>query len=154
MQRRGSLAKQVDGPAHCSPLADQLRGRVTLDGSQRTRSIVQFPLAELVENAVAFCRLPQYESVPLSIIEAMRAGLPVVATDIGGVSELVTDGVTGHLVPSSDVLLLRKRMQELITSPERRAGGAFRVSERVVHRDGDFSFGVIVLNGRQTSVVS
>jgi hypothetical protein len=43
MQGRGSLAKQVDGPAHCSPSADQLRGRVTLDGSQRTRFIVGFP---------------------------------------------------------------------------------------------------------------
>jgi glycosyltransferase involved in cell wall biosynthesis len=40
-----------------------------------------------------------YEGFPLSLIEAMAAGKPVVATDIGGTRELVVDGVTGLLVP-------------------------------------------------------
>jgi glycosyltransferase involved in cell wall biosynthesis len=63
----------------------------------------------------------RYESLPLSIIEAMRAGLPVIATHVGGVSELVTDGVTGYLVPHSDVSGMRERLRELITSPENRS---------------------------------
>lgn len=40
-----------------------------------------------------------YEGLPLSIMEACSAGLPVVATDVGGTSEIVHDGVNGHLLP-------------------------------------------------------
>ncbi len=44
----------------------------------------------------------------------MRAGLPVIATDTGGVSEAVTDGVTGYLTPPGDAATLRDRIQQLI----------------------------------------
>jgi glycosyltransferase involved in cell wall biosynthesis len=40
--------------------------------------------------------------MPISILEAMASGLPVVATDVGGVSELVADGETGFVVPARD----------------------------------------------------
>ena len=39
------------------------------------------------------------ESFPLTIVEAMLAGVPVVASDVGSVSEAVRDGTTGLLVP-------------------------------------------------------
>jgi glycosyltransferase involved in cell wall biosynthesis len=42
------------------------------------------------------------DNVPVSILEAYAAGLPVVSTDPGGISELVTDGETGLLVPAGD----------------------------------------------------
>jgi len=42
------------------------------------------------------------EGAPLVAIEAMSMGIPVVATNVGGLPELVTDGVTGYLVPASD----------------------------------------------------
>lgn len=45
-----------------------------------------------------FISLSSYEGVPVSIMEALSAGIPVVATDVGGVSELV-DGTVGELVP-------------------------------------------------------
>ncbi len=41
----------------------------------------------------------EYEGVPLTVLEAMAAGKPVIATAVGGVPELVEDGVTGILVP-------------------------------------------------------
>ncbi len=75
----------------------------------------------LLASSDVFVLSSVHESLPLSIIEAMRAGLPVVATDVGGVSELVTEGVTGYLVPASDVGFLTERLRQLITSPETRS---------------------------------
>ena len=55
-----------------------------------------------------------WEGLPLSILEAMRAGLPVVASDVGGVSESVTDDVTGFLVPKGDKTTLANRLMLLL----------------------------------------
>ena len=55
-----------------------------------------------------------------ALIEAMMAGLPVVATEVGGVPELVEDGVTGFLVPPRDPDALAEALQKLIANPELR----------------------------------
>lgn len=54
------------------------------------------------------------EALPVSIIEAMRAGLPVVASDVGGVNELIEDGATGYLTPRGDKNALREAIRTLI----------------------------------------
>jgi len=56
----------------------------------------------------------------LTIIEAMMAKLPVVATAVGGVPELVDDGITGILVPPGDVEALRVAIKKLIEYPDLR----------------------------------
>jgi glycosyltransferase involved in cell wall biosynthesis len=61
-----------------------------------------------------------WEGFPLSILEAMRAGLPVVASAVGGSEESVRDGETGFLVPRGDVETLRERLARLLTDPELR----------------------------------
>lgn len=61
-----------------------------------------------------------WEGLPRSIIEGMRASLPIVATDVGGVSELVQDGVSGYLVPRRDSFALASRIAELIQNPQMR----------------------------------
>ena len=58
----------------------------------------------------------RWEGLPLCILEAMRACLPVVATDVGGVREAVTDGVTGYLTRAGDVRQMRNRIAELLAS--------------------------------------
>lgn len=66
--------------------------------------------------------LPSYrEGMPRTIIEAMMAGLPVVATDIRGSREEVVHGETGLLVPPADADALRQAFEALIDDPERRA---------------------------------
>jgi glycosyltransferase involved in cell wall biosynthesis len=59
--------------------------------------------------------------IPNAILEAMASGLPVVATDITAMSELVSQGESGFLVPPRDVDALAARLAELIESPYLRA---------------------------------
>jgi glycosyltransferase involved in cell wall biosynthesis len=73
---------------------------------------------ELLAKADLFVLASHWEGLPISIIEAMRAGLPVVASDVGGVSEQVSDGVNGFLTPAADVDVLRSKLQKLIDSPD------------------------------------
>jgi len=62
-----------------------------------------------------------YEGHPLSVMEAMAAGTPVIATAVGGVPEVVRTGVTGLLVPPGDVEALAGAMRQLAASREERA---------------------------------
>jgi glycosyltransferase involved in cell wall biosynthesis len=56
------------------------------------------------------------EGHPMVLLEAMAMGLPVVATDIDGVGDTITEGVDGMLVPPSDVAALVESMRELMSS--------------------------------------
>lgn len=58
------------------------------------------------------------EGLPLSILEAFSMGKPVVATEVGGVSEVVRDGENGFLVPPCDPERLAERMIYLLSNPE------------------------------------
>lgn len=60
------------------------------------------------------------EGTPLSIIEAMASGKPVVATDVGGVPSFVKDGVTGFLIESGNVKSLSGAILKLLENPELR----------------------------------
>jgi colanic acid/amylovoran biosynthesis glycosyltransferase len=60
------------------------------------------------------------EGFPIAALDAMAAGLPVVATSVGGVPELLEDGKSGWLVPSRDVEALASRLHLLIGNPELR----------------------------------
>ncbi|MDP8962201.1 MAG: glycosyltransferase, partial [Actinomycetota bacterium] len=62
------------------------------------------------------------EGFPLAIVEAMLAGLPVVASRVGGVPEAVRNGETGLLVPKDDPDRLATALQRLIDDPELRLG--------------------------------
>lgn len=74
------------------------------------------------------------EGIPVALMEAMASGLPVVATAITGIPELVDDGVTGILVPSGDPVALADGLERLARDAELRsrmgsAGRAKVVSE-------------------------
>jgi glycosyltransferase involved in cell wall biosynthesis len=71
----------------------------------------------LLMEAQIFVLSTHFEALPISILEAMRAGLPVVATDVGGISESVREGETGLLTPHRDVDALRDALARLIAEP-------------------------------------
>jgi hypothetical protein len=69
-----------------------------------------------------------HEAFPLSLLESMSASLPMVATDVGSVCEIVEDGVNGFLVPSGDHEKFAAAILRLVTDPElaRRLGASGR----------------------------
>lgn len=77
-------------------------------------------VAERLAMAQIFVLVSRWEGLPRSILEAMRAGLPVVASDVGGVREAVVDRVTGFLVPRGDHETLRLVLYKLIREPSLR----------------------------------
>ena len=69
----------------------------------------------LLADSDIFILVTDWEGFPISILEAMRAGLPVIACDVGGVREAITDRSNGRLVPRGEIAGLKLAMQELIS---------------------------------------
>jgi len=61
-----------------------------------------------------------YESFGMVALEAMACGTPVIATDVGGLSQLVRDGETGFLVPGMDAVALAERLGQVLSDKELR----------------------------------
>ncbi len=68
-----------------------------------------------------FVMISEPAGCPNASLEAMAAGLPVVATDVGGAAEQVEDGVTGRIVPRDDSAALAAALVEVGGDPARRA---------------------------------
>lgn len=66
----------------------------------------------------AFVLPSEREAMPLAVIEAMLAGVPVVATRVGAVPDLITDGATGLLVDAGDDRALQAAVIRLLDDPE------------------------------------
>ncbi|MEM9804838.1 MAG: glycosyltransferase family 4 protein [Cyanobacteria bacterium P01_D01_bin.56] len=77
-------------------------------------------IPEVLAQSQIFALISHWEGFPRTIIEAMRAGLPVVASQVGGVAEAVIDGETGFCVARQDVATLKERLAKLVAEPELR----------------------------------
>ena len=75
---------------------------------------------DLLADSQIFVLSTHYEGAPISILEAMRCGLPIIATEVNGIPEQVADGVTGLLVPHQDVDALAAAISSLVNDPQRR----------------------------------
>jgi glycosyltransferase involved in cell wall biosynthesis len=97
-----------------------LHGRVELHGHLAQRELVG-----RMQNSHVMLHPSLTEGIPTVVLEAMACGLPIVATDCGGVSEAVTDGVEGFLAPTREPTVLAAGLERLYREPElRRAMGA------------------------------
>jgi glycosyltransferase involved in cell wall biosynthesis len=72
---------------------------------------------ELLADSQIFVLSTHYEGAPISILEAMRCGLPIIATNVNGIPEQVADRLTGLLVPHQDVNALTAAISNLIDEP-------------------------------------
>lgn len=104
-----------------------LEGRVRLLGERDD-------VPRLLAEADVFLLASRSEGLPLSVIEAMAAGLPIVASDVGGLKELVRDGETGVLVPPGDPVALAEALRPLLANRElrRRLGRAGRARAKAL----------------------
>lgn len=122
---RGEARLRIHGRASDFPeYAGHLRELAGEDG--RIEFAGPFQVAELGEvlGGIDVLVVPSiwYENTPFVVLEAFAAGVPVIATNLGGLSELVRDGVDGELFPRGDHGELARRMQALLDDPERIAG--------------------------------
>lgn len=106
-----------DGPERAA-LEDRAR-RIGISDRLSITGWVAEPRA-LLSSLDVFVLPSRLESFPLSIVEAMLAGLPVVATDVGSVAEAVVEGETGLLVPPGDAVALAAAIRSLADDPELR----------------------------------
>lgn len=87
-----------------------------------------FDLAALYRAVDIVTLTSRNEGTPVALIEAGAAGLPVVATDVGGVRDVVLDGTTGILTESGNVVQIAEAISNLLSDPQlsSRLGGAAR----------------------------
>ena len=122
-----------DGPRLDS--AREMAGRLGL--SERVHFLgARRDVAERMASSQLFLLISNWEGFPRSILEAMRARLPVVASDVGGSRESVVEGQTGFIIARGDAGTLAARLRLLLTDAALRArmgaAGRQRYEERFV----------------------
>jgi glycosyltransferase involved in cell wall biosynthesis len=98
------------------PNLESIKALVASLGIDRRVQFLGFrnDIPEILARSQIFALISNWEGLPCTIIEAMRAGLPVVASAVGGVAESIVDGETGYLITSNNPDILRQKLANLI----------------------------------------
>lgn len=126
LERRPEVRFVVAGDGELRTALEAEGSRMLADRVRFTGWVPSLPALYEALDVVVLTSLG--EGTPVALIEAAAAGLPVIATDVGGVADVVVDGETGFLVPSGDAGLLADRIADLLGDPDlaRRMGDAGR----------------------------
>ncbi|MGH9209395.1 MAG: glycosyltransferase [Acidimicrobiales bacterium] len=105
------------------PLEDVLRQRVTRHGLEDAVVFAgsRDDVFELLPGFDVFVLSSRFEGLPIALLEAMASGVAPVATRVGGIPEVITDGVDGWLVEPGDPGALATRLTKLLADDEGRA---------------------------------
>lgn len=123
-----------DGPDR--PRAFELASELGVSG--RVSFLGSFPRVEDILSVADLFLLPsEKESFGLSALEAMACGVPVIASDTGGVPEVVSDGETGYLFPIGSVAAMSQAAIRLLGDPEHHAAFARNARRRAVEVFGE-----------------
>lgn len=100
-------------------------------------------IAEILSASDLFvlCSHPVVETFPLSVLEAMSTGLPVISTRVGSIETILDEGVEGVIVEPGDMEALRDAIRDLRENEQRRREMGVKARRRVVER---FSLDVMV----------
>lgn len=119
------------------PLEDEIRALVN---ERRLQENVVFlgirdDVAEILHDSRCFILPSDYEGLPMSILEAMAAGLPVLATGVGGIPDVVEDEVTGKLLPAGDADALANAMVSMLSDEAMLTSMSSAARDRVARYD-------------------
>jgi glycosyltransferase involved in cell wall biosynthesis len=117
----------------------RLRDELNLGDSVKFLGVRQ-DVEDLLSGADVFVMPSLAEGNPLSLMEAMASGLPVVASAVGGIPDLIDDGVNGYLVKPRDVDQLSEAIGRLAADEDLRRGIGARNSEKAVR---EFDIGLM-----------
>jgi colanic acid/amylovoran biosynthesis glycosyltransferase len=146
----GIVGDGPDRPALTRQIAEAgLEGSVTLMGLLTESAVIDaLHAADVLVAPSVPTRRGKREGIPVVLMEGMAAGLPVVASRLSGIPELVEDGVSGILVPPADPASLATALAELAADPDRRrrmgaAGQAAVVRDFDVRANAERLIGLI-----------
>ena len=114
--------------------AEEQETRDLRDSMGLTENVILTGLREDAVRVMGACDIftlaSQWEGLPVALMEALALGLPVVATEVGGIAEVMRDGVDAVLVPPRDPVALADAVELVATDPVLRSGLSSSASAR------------------------
>ena len=125
----------IAGICGAGPLQDPLQAQIEkLNLQDKVKLLGQWDeIPELLAASDVFVLPSRWEGLPMALLEGMMAGLPVIATQVEGVDEVVQPGEHGLLVPLESPLELAQAILQLLRSPQDRQRMGRAARERVLH---------------------